>query len=652
MEIEMLKEKMENENLIFDESELYDDSIMGDKIEDFEILGVNNQQNKSTDFIMKVRSLINHKKYSMRKLDAQNYVNCPNLDNEISRLINLKHSNIIKYYKSIKDSKKNIYLIEEYVDNKDLDGFVEAHRILSKPVDEQEIWNFLLQCLTALAYIHSDSVNIIHKGIRTSNILMNNNQNIKLSYFEFSDRENNLSKLPNISFEELSENKILLSPELLRGEKIDQKHDVFCMGYIIFYMCFFTYPQSLKNIGNEYKLEYQKVKENNNYADSSNVRYSDKLMEIVNLMLNDKNERPTSKEILDKVREEYGKLFNANTSINSVLRCMSSFKIFNEIIFQNANNSICNNKEKNPIGCSYYNALNLLRNFDENKWNNCLNDFRGVLATQNSKLNGSKEISPLFLLGIILERMHNEQNSSITNKKGSDQKEDYIINTQDIDKTNKYQALNKFISYFFDNMRSFTADNFFGTIKTKYICKECRLGTYEFSNFCISIFDLENLKFNKMYFDLMNDGYKYQHENHKEIIKYCERCLSNRNHNLFNQYYIMPSQLIISFFRGTNYEIHTKIEFNEEICFIIKENDKIKRLVESKYSPPLFKLTGSVNRILENGNEKFICFYFDYHQNVWKDNDGRLINDHLNYIKNNGDIILLFYSEDNKKNII
>ena len=639
MEIEILKDKMENENIIFDESELYDDSIMGDKIEDFEILGVLYQSNESTDFIMKVRSLKNHKIYSMRRLDKKYYENCPNLDNEISRLIQLNNPNIIKYYKSIRDSNNNIYLIEEYVDNKDLYGFVEAHKVLQKPVSEQEVWNFLLQCLSALAYIHSDPVNIIHKGIRPANILMNNSQNIKISYFEFTGREKNITKLPNIGFDELSKNKIILSPELLRGEQLDKKHDVFCMGFCMFYMCFFTYPQSLERDGDIYKLKYKQVEKNNNFAESTNLKYSDELMDIINLMLKDKNERPTSEEILEKVRKEYCQLFTANTSINSVLRCMSSFSRFNEIIFQNANSSICNNKQKNIIGYSYYNALVLLKSFDEKKWKNCLNDFRGVLATQNSKLNGLKEINPLVLLGIILEKIHKEQNASESNKKNQNKNEDYILNMADVDKTNKYQELNKFISDFFENMRSFTSDNFFGIIKTKYICTTCQLGTYSFSNFCVSVFDLEN---NKGNFDLMQDGYIFQHSHIKNPNRYCERCLSNREHNEFNRYYVMPCQLIISFLRGENYENHCKINFSEIINFQQKVNGYF--LAESEHSPFLFSLTGSVNRIIENDKEKFVCFYLDYHESVWKDSNGSLIKDYMNEMKK-GDIVLLFYSE-------
>ena len=649
MEIEILKDKMENENIIFDESELYDDSIMGDKIEDFEILGVLYQSNESTDFIMKVRSLKNHKIYSMRRLDKKNYENCPNLDNEISRLIQLNSPNIIKYYKSIRDPKNNIYLIEEYVDNKDLNGFVEAHKVLEKPVSEQEVWNFLLQCLSALAYIHSDSVNIIHKGIRPANILMNNSQNIKISYFEFTGRENNITKLPNIGFDKLSKNKIILSPELLMGEQLDKKHDVFCMGFCMFYMCFFTYPKTLEKDGDIYKLKYKQVEKNNNFADSRNLKYSDQLMEIINLMLNDKNERPTSEEIFEKVRKEYGQLFTANTSINSVLRCMSSFSKFNEIIFQNANSSICNNKEKNIIGYSYYNALKLLISFDGNKWKNCLNDFRGVLVTQNSKLNGLKEINPLVLLGIILEKMHKEQNNSETNKNKQSKNEDYILNMADVDKTNKYQELNKFISNFFENMFSFTSDHFFGTIKTKYVCNTCKLGTYSFSNFCISVFDLENDKYkDKDNFDLMKDGYIFQHNNIKKPERYCERCLSNRKHSEFNRYYIMPPHLIIAFLRGTNYQNQCKINFSETINFRQKVDNF--PLAESEHSPFLFSLVGGISRIVENGKEKFACFYFDYHENIWKDSNGNRRTDYMSEMKK-GDIVLLFYSEYSNEKI-
>ena len=67
-QLEVIKDQEGNSHLIFDKSILYDDSKMGDKVQDFEnlrILGtVKNEGNKNVIYVAKVRSFINHKIYS------------------------------------------------------------------------------------------------------------------------------------------------------------------------------------------------------------------------------------------------------------------------------------------------------------------------------------------------------------------------------------------------------------------------------------------------------------------------------------------------------------------------------------------------------------------------------------------------------------
>ena len=75
----------------------------------------------------------------------------------------------------------NIYLIMEFMNNADINSFIKAHQVLNKNIKEEEIWNILLQCLSALDYLHSQ--NIGNSGIQFCNIFMNEEQNAKISVF-------------------------------------------------------------------------------------------------------------------------------------------------------------------------------------------------------------------------------------------------------------------------------------------------------------------------------------------------------------------------------------------------------------------------------------------------------------------------------------
>ena len=61
MSVSTIKDQEGKEYLIFDETELYDDSEMGEKLEDFDILQILGKG--SYGFVAKVRSIKNNKIY-------------------------------------------------------------------------------------------------------------------------------------------------------------------------------------------------------------------------------------------------------------------------------------------------------------------------------------------------------------------------------------------------------------------------------------------------------------------------------------------------------------------------------------------------------------------------------------------------------------
>ena len=67
MSISTIKDQDGKQYIIFDESELYDDKEMGDKLEDFEIQQILGKG--SYGFVAKVRSKRNNKIYAMKQID-------------------------------------------------------------------------------------------------------------------------------------------------------------------------------------------------------------------------------------------------------------------------------------------------------------------------------------------------------------------------------------------------------------------------------------------------------------------------------------------------------------------------------------------------------------------------------------------------------
>ena len=145
------------EYLVFDSSELYDDSQMGDKSDDFEILRKLGEG--AFGKVFKVRSKINNKVYAMKKLNIKeirddNEKAYELTMNETAILERLSHPHIIKYYKKFTEGNF-LYIIIEFAANGDIEGFIEAHKKFNKHITEEVLWNIFLQCMGALAYVHN-----------------------------------------------------------------------------------------------------------------------------------------------------------------------------------------------------------------------------------------------------------------------------------------------------------------------------------------------------------------------------------------------------------------------------------------------------------------------------------------------------------------
>ena len=375
---------------IFDESSIYDDSQIGNQLADFEILEVLSDENNS-NFVAKVRSIQNHKIYALKRIIIQDYNQRMQYNQQVQNLIELNHPHLIKYYKSF-NQNENFYLVMEYMNNSDIDGFRKAHQVLGKNIKEEEIWNILLQCLSALDYINRNFNNYL--GFKICNIFMNNEQNAKIG---ISHPTNNYT-------------------------------DIFLLGKCFYAMCF----SQDENVKNRKFLDIQYQQNENQQIE--NQYYSNELLNIINIMLNDNN-TVDIRTLYIKVKDEYCKKYAKNSSINSVLRCLYSYPKLNQAIQERE--QIFSSSPKYYISNKYLKAIRTLKGETEYNLTDFIEDFRRAIATENSKLDGSKEIDPLYLLAFLLEKMHKENNEI---------EEGELNEGEEVDRTNKEQTFNQFVN--------------------------------------------------------------------------------------------------------------------------------------------------------------------------------------------------------------
>ena len=608
-QIETFKDSEGNNHLIFDKSALYKDLNFGDKLSDFEVLRVLGSFN-GENVISKVRSLKNNKLYAMKKVELNKIKNEQEKQlclDQMEKLKTINHPHLLEYYKTFKDENNNIYMIYEYMNNSDLNSFIKAHQYLEKNVNEDQIWNILLQCLSGLEYLHSKNLESL--AIKPTNIFLNNEQNAKIGLFYDTPK--------------------------LSDKNYYKKNDIYFIGLYFYKMVFSQYDFIS---GSSWIDDFPVEKIKNNF-------YSEELLNIIYEMINeDPNNIKTASELYALTKREYSKKFTNNTSINGVLRCLYSFPDFNKYFLKNEKN-IKENQEKYQVSYWLLNVIDSLLNNKNNNLNACIEEFRRALATDNTKLDGSKEIDPVYLLAFLFEKIHKESiKKPKTEIKKKNINEVYVINSrykaeEEEDKENKDQMLNKFIHYFLDNMMSFISNSFFGFMKRKRICTVCKNGSYSFSNFCFIPYDLTKFT-DYQCFDLINNGFhKNFHECKKIKNLFCDRCLTEQEHNEFNRIYSTGIYLIICFYRGRNYENNLFVNF--------PDNLNISNYIEAKGSPNSFHLVGSINRIVKNGKEEFVYFAKDpYKSTYWTCNYG--YSDQagapIQNIQQFGQIVMLFYA--------
>ena len=641
MSISTIKDAEGKEYYIFDESELYDDNEMGDKLDDFEILQILGKG--SYGFVAKIRSIKNKKIYAMKQIDLTKLGSEKEKQlckQEISLLQQLNHQNINKYHKSF-INQNFLYIIMEFMDNGDLSGFINAHKKFKKPVREEEVWNILLQSMNALSYIHSK--NIIHRDIKPANLFMTNDKTIKIGDFGVSAKIQSLQtfvRQDNYFGGTIVGTPLFMSPEMINNEDYDQKTDVYSMGCAIFELCYFQSPRraSPGDVQGVIKFNDLEIKENKNC-------YSEKLKKIIYEMIEmDPNKRPSSSEICQKVRNAYIKTFLKTSSLSSVIRCLYSLPKLNTVFFKNQN-SINENSAQKRITKGFFDMMCKIKN----NINNQFNEFKEILATENNKFNTDDEIDPRLLIAFLLEKMHKELNK-VKKIKNNDE-EQYIINStfngQDEDKSNRREMMDKFLRYFSENFNSWISNLFFGMMKEKKTCNTCSVSSYNFGCFCLLTFDLNELcqnmdqkngiKLEELFEKMKTRNKLYTMDDHI----YCDRCLSYQMHTQIKQLFTMPLELIISFDRGIN--CMNKIIIN--FPFLLDATN----FVESSFSKKKFNLVGSINRVDNNftGKEHYISFTKDLSSENWfYSEDERVSKVDRKLAQTYGIPILLFYTSD------
>lgn len=233
----------------------------------------------------------------------------------------IDNQNVIKLL-GVKKSTKNFYLIMEYCNRGDLSKFLKKH----KRFEENIVQSLIFQISNGLRALYKN--HILHRDLKLSNLLItieNGQFIIKLADFGFAKMLNNSDEEVH-TFCGTAPN---MAPEILMGNKYNEKADLWSIGTIIFQLIAGYQPYEGKNPV-QVLQSIMKCK----YSYPSDIKISELLKNLINSLLQpDATKRigweeffenpfikTQPKDYINYLHKNFGIIFNIENSLENYFK--------------------------------------------------------------------------------------------------------------------------------------------------------------------------------------------------------------------------------------------------------------------------------------------------------------------------------------------
>lgn len=171
---------------------------------------------------------------------------CQAIESEISIMKGLKHQHVVELL-GVEKTASKLSILMEYVPGNSLDTVLHQFG----PLNEAVIRNYVRQLLMALEYCHAH--NVVHRDIKSKNVLVDTVGNVKLGDFGSAKRFDDMAvkAAPSVNF---NYTPLWTAPEVLGpvGE-YDRKVDIWSLGCVVIEMATAAPPWAEMNFENPFR---------------------------------------------------------------------------------------------------------------------------------------------------------------------------------------------------------------------------------------------------------------------------------------------------------------------------------------------------------------------------------------------------------------
>lgn len=165
---------------------------------------------------------------AVKRLYEHNYRRVEQFRNEVKILAHLRHKNLVSLYGCTSRQSQDLLLVYEYISN----GTVSCHLHGDSSNPMSLPWNIrikiAIETASALVYLHASD--IIHRDVKTNNILLDNNFNVKVADFGlsrlFPNDVSHVSTAPQGT-------PGYVDPEYYQCYQLTSKSDVYSFGVVL-----------------------------------------------------------------------------------------------------------------------------------------------------------------------------------------------------------------------------------------------------------------------------------------------------------------------------------------------------------------------------------------------------------------------------------